>query len=97
MPVNVKGYSELVKKDVFTAKGMFCGKVSDIDLDMEKFRIKSLVIDTDKGSFLSSLVGDKRGVIVPFPLVQAIGDVVIIKHVTPTSIDEQPEALKKAV
>ncbi len=96
MAVTQKNYSELVKKDVFTAKGMFCGKVSDIDLDMEKFRIKSMVIDTDKGSFLSGLVGDKRGVVVPFQMVQAIGDVVIIKHVTPTSAEE-PEAIRKSV
>jgi sporulation protein YlmC with PRC-barrel domain len=96
MAVNVKGYSELVKKDVFTSRGMFCGKITDVDLDMEKFRIKSLVIDTDKGSFLSTIVGDRRGVIVPFQMVQAIGDVVIIKHVTP-SASEQEEALKSAV
>ncbi|MBI4894884.1 MAG: PRC-barrel domain-containing protein [Candidatus Aenigmarchaeota archaeon] len=96
MAVTQKNYSELVKKDVFTAKGMFCGKVSDIDLDMEKFRIKSMVIDTDKGSFLSGLVGDKRGVVVPFQMVQAIGDVVIIKHVTPTSAEEA-EPIKRSV
>lgn len=96
MAVTQKNYSELVKKDVFTARGMFCGKVSDIDLDMEKFRIKSMVIDTDKGSFLSGLVGDKRGVVVPFQMVQAIGDVVIIKHVTPTS-SEETEPIRKAV
>jgi len=89
MAISEKGYSELVKKDVFTAKGMFCGKISDIDLDMEKFRIKALVIDTEKGSFLSSIVGDRRGVIVPFQMVQAIGDVVIIKHVTPSAMDDE--------
>ena len=94
MAVTTKNYSELVKKDVFTTKGMFCGKISDVDMDMEKFRIKSLVIDTDKGSFLSAMIGDRRGVIVPFQMVQAIGDVVIIKHVIPTS-DEQSEMPKK--
>ncbi len=95
MAVTTRNYSELVKKDVFTTKGMFCGKISDVDMDMEKFRIKSLVIDTDKGSFLSSMIGDRRGVIVPFQMVQAIGDVVIIKHVTPTT-DEQQEVPKKS-
>lgn len=97
MAISEKGYSELVKKDVFTAKGMFCGKISDIDLDMEKFRIKALVIDTEKGSFLSSIVGDRRGVIVPFQMVQAIGDVVIIKHVTPSAMDDETEPMKKAI
>jgi sporulation protein YlmC with PRC-barrel domain len=94
MAVTVKSYTELIKKDVFTAKGMFCGKISDLELDMEKFKVKSVIVDTDKGSFLSGLVGDKRGVIVPFQMVQAIGDVVIIKHVAPASIEDE-DAMRK--
>ena len=89
--VNVQSFSELTKKDVFTDKGIFCGKVTDLGLDMDKFRVKSLVVDAMKGSFLSSLVGDKKGVIVPFPMVQSVGDIVIIKHITPTSVEaEEP-------
>jgi sporulation protein YlmC with PRC-barrel domain len=39
---------------------------------------------------LSSIVGGKRGVIVPYQLVDNIGDVVIIKHITtPTMPDEK--------
>jgi len=95
MPVSVKSYSEFIKKDVFTAKGLFCGKVSDIDLDLEKFRIRSIIVDAIKGSYLSSMVGDKRGVVIPFQMVQAVGDVIIIKHVQPTTIDsDEPETKK---
>lgn len=89
MPVTVKTYSEMLKKDVFTTKGAYCGKVADLSLDMEKFRVKSVIVDTVKGSFLAGMVGDKRGVIVPFQMVQAIGDVVIIKHVTPTPLETE--------
>jgi len=85
--VTTRGFAETVKKDVFTTKGSYCGKVADLDLDLEKFRVKSLVVDVVKGSFLSSMVGEKRGVIVPFAMVQAIGDVLIIKHITP-AVDE---------
>ena len=95
MAINIKEYSDLVRKDVFTAKGMFCGKVGYIDLDMEKFRIKAIIVDTDKGSYLSQLVGDRKGVIMPFQMVQAIGDVVIVKHVTPQTIED--EELKKPI
>jgi sporulation protein YlmC with PRC-barrel domain len=89
MAVTIKSYSEMIKKDVFTSKGAYCGKVADIDIDLERFRLKAIVVDAVKGSFLSSLVGEKRGVIVPFAMVQAIGDVVIIKHVTPATIESE--------
>jgi sporulation protein YlmC with PRC-barrel domain len=87
MAVTVKSFSELVKKDVFTTKGAYCGRITDVGLDLEKSRTKTIVVDAVKGSFLASLVGDKKGVIVPFQMVQAIGDIVIIKHVTPATMD----------
>ena len=87
---------ELVKKDVFTTKGAYVGKVADVDLDMEKFRVKSLIIDAVRGSFLSGVVGEKKGVIVPFQIVQAIGDIVIIKHIQPTSTGEEEKQSEKA-
>ena len=87
MAVTIKSFSEMVKKDVFTTKGAYCGRVTDVGLDLEKFRAKTLVVDAMKGSFLASLVGDKKGVIVPFQMVQSIGDIVIIKHVTPATVE----------
>ena len=82
MPVNVKDFSEMVKKDVFTDKGVYCGKVSDVGLDMQKFRVRSLVVDAVRGSFLAEMVGDKKGVVIPFSIVDSIGDIVIIKHIS---------------
>ncbi len=92
MPINVKSFSELTRKDVFTAKGAYCGKITDVEVDLEKFRVKSLVVDAVHGSYLSNLVGNKKGVVVPFSMVQSVGDIVLIKHVHPTVEDqEQPE------
>jgi sporulation protein YlmC with PRC-barrel domain len=93
MPVSVKSFSELTRKDVFTHKGSYCGKILDVGLDLEKFRVKSLVVDAVRGSFLASLVGDKKGVIVPFSMVQSVGDVVIIKHVQPTAVETEAEEM----
>ena len=84
MAITVKNVSEVFSKDVFTNRGVFCGKVSDIDVNLSKFRINSLIIETGRGSFLSDMIGGKKGVIVPYTLVVNIGDVVIIKHITPT-------------
>lgn len=91
MPVTTKSLSDMTRKDVFTHKGVYCGKVLDVGLDLEKFRVKSLVVDAVRGSFLASLVGDKKGVIVPFTMVQSVGDVVIIKHISPTSVETETE------
>ena len=89
MSINVRSFSEMVKRDVFTSKGVYCGKVSNMELDMEKFRIKSIVVDAVRGSFLSSMVGDKKGVVIPFQMVNSIGDIVIIKHISSSSIEEE--------
>ena len=92
MPVSVKSFSDITRKDVFTSKGSYCGKVVDIGLDLDKYRVKSVVIDAVRGSHLATMVGDKKGVIVPFAMVQSVGDVVIIKHISSTSVEEdQPE------
>ncbi|MFC2142789.1 PRC-barrel domain-containing protein [Candidatus Aenigmatarchaeota archaeon] len=87
--VDLKSFSEIVRKDVFTDRGIYIGKVIDVGLDLDKFRVKSVVVDAVKGSFMASLIGDKRGVVVPFSVVQSIGDVLIIKHIKPTTIEEE--------
>ncbi|MBI5061791.1 MAG: PRC-barrel domain-containing protein [Candidatus Aenigmarchaeota archaeon] len=89
MAISAKSFSEMVKKDVFTSKGVYCGKITDVGLDMEKYRVKSVVIDAIRGSFLAQMVGDKRGVIIPFAMVQSIGDVVLIKHISPTAVETE--------
>ena len=88
MPITVKNISDVFSKDVFTNRGVFCGVVSDIDINLSKFRINSLVVETSKGSFLSDMIGGKKGVIIPYQLVINVGDVVIIKHITPSAMPE---------
>jgi sporulation protein YlmC with PRC-barrel domain len=88
MAITVKNVSEIFGKDVFTTKGSYCGKVTDIEISLQKFRIKSLLVEAVKGSFLSNLVSGKRGVILPYQFVESIGDVVIIKHFTASSLEE---------
>ncbi len=92
MPINVKDVSEVFGKDVFTDKGAYCGKISDLEFDLTKYKIRAVVIEAIKGSYLAQIVGGKRGVIVPFPMVQAVGDVVVIKHITAPTNDMTEEA-----
>jgi sporulation protein YlmC with PRC-barrel domain len=90
MPISVKDIADMFGKDVFTSKGYYAGKVSDMEFDLSRFKIRSLVIEAAKGSVLGRMVGGKKGIIVPYPVVTAIGDVVIIKHVinTEASMEE---------
>ncbi|MCX7829427.1 MAG: PRC-barrel domain-containing protein, partial [Thermanaerothrix sp.] len=89
MAITVKNLSEIFGKDVFTTRGVYCGKVEDVELSLQKFRIRSLLIEAAKGSFLSGIVSGKRGVILPYQLVESVGDVVIIKHITAPSLAEE--------
>jgi len=98
MPISVKDIADMFGKDVFTAKGYYAGKVSDLEFDLARFKIRSLVIEAAKGSVLGRMVGGKKGIIVPYPVVMAIGDVVIIKHVisTESSMEDSGEAMEAA-
>jgi sporulation protein YlmC with PRC-barrel domain len=90
MPINIKNMSGVFGKDVFTTKGIFAGRVADMRVNLGKFRINSLVLDVGKASFLSGLIGNKRGVVVPYQYVENVGDVVLIKHISPHSA-QMPE------
>ncbi len=92
MAITVKDLSEMFEKDVFTDKGVYCGKITDIEINLEKFRVRSLVIRAAKGSFLENMVGGKKGIILPYQMVESIGDVVIIKHIqTPQMPEPEPK------
>lgn len=93
MAIKVASVTETFGKDVFTDKGMYCGKIEDFECDLRKFKVRSLVVRAMKGSYLMNMLGSKKGLIVPFPMVQSIGDVIIIKHITaPVADDDMPPA-----
>jgi sporulation protein YlmC with PRC-barrel domain len=81
MPITVKDIGSMFGKDVFTTKGFYAGRVSDLEFDLSRFKIRALVIEVTKGSVVGKMVGGKKGIIVPYPMIQAVGDVVIIKHI----------------
>ena len=97
MGIQVSSVSETWMKDVFTDKGLYCGKVEDIECDLKRFKMRSLVVKAAKGSYLSEMRGRKKGIIIPYPMVKAIGDIVLIKHcAAPGAGDaEGPESTKE--
>ncbi len=82
MGVNVNSVSQTYNKDVFTDRGMYCGKVEDVECDLKRFKLRSLIVKSTKGSYVSSVLAGRKGLIVPFSMVEAVGDVVLIKHIT---------------
>ncbi len=93
--VNTKDFLEMFGKDVFTDKGVYCGRIENIDIDLDKFRVSGFRIEAARGSFLENILGGKRGIVVPFNMIQSIGDVVIIKHITPESLEAEAEEMKE--
>ena len=93
MTIQVSSISDTYEKDVFTDKGFFCGKVEDVECDLKRFKIRSLVIRAIKGSYLSKMLGDKKGVVIPFPMVHAVGDIILIKHISPPAAAEETTSL----
>lgn len=89
MSIQVSSISDTYAKDVFTDKGYFCGKVEDVECDLKRFKLRSLVIRAIKGSYLSKMLGDKKGVVIPFPMVHAVGDIILIKHIAPPAAAEE--------
>ena len=83
MAIQVSSVSETWMKDVFTDKGLYCGKIEDIECDLKRFKIRALVVKAAKGSYLDEMLGKKKGIIIPYPMVKAVGDIVLIKHFTP--------------
>ncbi|MCJ7450340.1 MAG: PRC-barrel domain-containing protein [Candidatus Nanohaloarchaeota archaeon QJJ-9] len=90
---NVLDMQDLVDKDVFTSKGAYCGKARDIELNLPNFKVQAVVVEAAKGSYLANKVGGKKPVIVPYNMVNAVSDVVMIKHFSGQAVgtEEGPE------
>jgi sporulation protein YlmC with PRC-barrel domain len=93
MAIRVASVSNTWQKDVFTDKGLYCGKVEDVECDLKRFKVRSLVIRAEKGSYLLNMLGNKRGLIIPFPMVDAIGDIIIVKHISAPVSEETAEKM----
>jgi sporulation protein YlmC with PRC-barrel domain len=95
MPIKIASVSDTWAKDVFSNKGLYIGKVEDVECDLKRFKIRSLIVKAVKGSYLTSMLGSKKGLIIPFPMVQSIGDIIIIRHIS-APVEEEPIHEKQA-
>ncbi len=91
MAITTSNVLDVFNKDVFTTKGFYAGKVTDCEIDLARFKIRALVVQSSSESIFGKITGGKRGVIIPYTLVQAIGDIVIIKHVESPEVPQETE------
>jgi len=68
---------EIIGKEVVDISGMLIGKVKDVEVDFESQSLESFVIG--KGGISEGLGMSNNEVVVPYDMVQIIGDKVLLK------------------
>ena len=88
--LKMKTISETYDMKVFTDQGDYFGDVEEVILTSTK--IHGWRVRATKNSFLSKVLGNAKGVIVPHQLVRAVGDILIIsRNAIPSSGAEEGE------
>ncbi|MBW3011888.1 PRC-barrel domain-containing protein [Candidatus Woesearchaeota archaeon] len=90
MMLKMKTIAATFNMRVFTDEGDYFGNVEESILTKNKvfgWRVKAT-----KGSFLASVLGSAKGVIVPHQLVKSIGDIMIISKAAVPSYSPEEEA-----
>lgn len=91
MSENILDFSEVAEKQVYTNKGAYCGKLKDIELNLGKFAVRAVVVAAEKGSYLAQKVGGTKNVVIPYRMVQSVGDIVIIKDFQTSDVNDGEE------
>ncbi len=87
--LKMKKLSETYDMKVFTDSGEYFGDVEESILTQNKvfgWRVKA-----SRNSFLNSVLGSAKGVIVPHQLVKSIGDIMIISKSAVPSYNPEEE------
>lgn len=75
--------------DVYTQKGVFVGRVDDVVLNPEQGEVSGLAL----GDLNRELFDQKsKGVIIPYRWITAIGDIIIMRHLTKNAKAEGKDA-----
>ncbi|RLM59578.1 photosystem reaction center subunit H [Halobellus sp. Atlit-31R] len=80
----------LVGREVYSNEGVFVGEVADIRLDLtERQAVTGLALTQLNDELFSEIVDGRKGVILPYRWVRAVGDVVLVNDVTLHDVIEQ--------
>lgn len=81
--------SSLYGQDIYTDKGVYVGKIEDVSIDIKEKRISGLAVKNINPNAFD--LGKKKGVVIPYRWVTAIGDIVLIKHVKRRVAEKEEE------
>ena len=80
--------TSLLDQEVYTQKGIFVGRVDDAVLDYENGVVSGLAL----GDVNKELFDQKgKGVVIPYRWVTAVGDIIIIRHLTKNAKSERKD------
>jgi sporulation protein YlmC with PRC-barrel domain len=71
----------LLGLEVYDQTGVYVGRVDDVVLDPEKGVVSGLAVG-DVNRDLFEKKGKGKGIIVPYQWVAAVGDIILIRHMT---------------
>ncbi|MBS3125602.1 PRC-barrel domain-containing protein [Candidatus Woesearchaeota archaeon] len=93
--LKMKTISETYDMKVFTDQGDYFGDVEEVILTSTK--IHGWRVRATKNSFLSKVLGNAKGVIVPHQLVKAVGDIIIISKAAMPNYSEEESSQQQAM
>jgi len=73
--------TSLVGREVYSNNGVFVGEVEDVRLNLDSEMVNGLALSELNKQLFSAAETGKKGVIVPYRWVRAVGDVVLINEV----------------
>lgn len=88
--LKLRRLSDCYNMRVFTDSGDYFGDVEESILT--KTKVFGWRIRATKSSYLSRVLGNAKGVIVPYQLVKSIGDIMIISRSAVPSYNPEEEA-----
>ena len=82
---------ELIGKEVLGNDVTVMGKVIDVDVDIEDNVIESIIVS--KGGIQESLNISKSELVVPFDMINTVGDKVLLKDAFGDDLDQLEEEI----
>ena len=71
--------TSLLEQDVYTQKGIYVGRVDDAVLDPDNGVVSGLALaDVNRDLFDNK----GKGIVIPYRWVTAVGDIIIIRHLS---------------
>jgi len=70
--------TSLVGREVYSNNGVFVGEIEDLRLDLDREEVTGLALTELNGDLFADRANGARGVIIPYRMVRAVGDVVLV-------------------